>query len=415
MTNHDISVILIYSIKERRVFMKPILPLGVKLITERLEKHGKSAHIVGGCVRDFLLSKTPYDYDITTNALPEEMKEIFSDFKTVETGIKHGTLTVLCDGNPYEVTTYRIDGEYEDHRHPTSVLFTDKLASDLSRRDFTMNAICYSERDGFVDMFSGIEDIKNRIIRAVGEPSKRFDEDALRILRAIRFASVLGFEIEENTAESAKEKAVLLASVSAERIYTEWKKLLSGVAAHSVISEYGDIVSVFLFAEPIVLPPERLFASASFEARQLSLFELSLENPRESFESFCDRMKTDAKTKKIGALALGNLGFALSDAVSARLMLIRIGEEATRLVAELKRLKGEKTLTQAELDLVVNGDAPLSLSALKAGGEDMKEIGFVGKEIGEALERLLIMTAKGELKNEREALLSAAGKLKNGI
>ena len=393
--------------------MKPKLPIGVRIITERLEKNGKCAHIVGGCVRDFLLSKTPCDYDITTDALPEEMKEIFSDFKTVETGIKHGTLTVLSQGEPYEVTTYRVDGEYEDHRHPTSVTFTDKLSLDLSRRDFTVNAIAYSERDGFVDMFSGLEDLGKKLIRAVGEPQKRFDEDALRILRAIRFASVLDFKIEENTAKSAIEMAHLLSSVSAERIYTEWKKLLSGIASYEVISEYGEIISVFLFSEPIILPSKDLFLSLSPEARQLSLFALSVKFPHERFADFCDRMKTDAKTKRLGTLALENLSENLSDEESARLLIIRIGGDAVKLLSEIKRAMGEAAVE--DIDGIINSGYPFSVSDLAVGGEDMKAMGFFGREIGSVLDSLLKMTATDKIKNEREALLKAAEKIKNGI
>jgi len=393
--------------------MKPILPSGVKIIIKRLEAYGKRAHIVGGCVRDFLLSKEPYDYDITTDALPEEMKRIFSDLRTVETGIKHGTLTVLLDGSSYEVTTYRVDGEYEDHRHPKSVVFTDSLLGDLSRRDFTMNAICYSERDGFVDMFSGIEDIRKGIIRAVGEPSVRFEEDALRILRAIRFASVLDFKIEESTARSAIEKAELLLSVSAERIYTEWKKLLSGVAAHKVISEYVKIISRFLFPEPIVVPDADAFSLASPQARQLSLFALSVEEPAKRFADFSVRMKTDSKTKRLGVAALENLTAPLSKAEDARLLIIKLGIEVTELISELKLLVGDKdALSPEKIREVSESGYPLSLSELKVGGEDVKALGFSGKDIGKVLEKLLIMTAADKVMNERDALLTAARKIK---
>ena len=396
--------------------MMPVLPVGVKIIIERLEECGKRAHIVGGCVRDFLLSKEPFDYDITTNALPQDMKEIFSDMKTVETGIKHGTLTVICDGLPYEVTTYRVDGEYEDHRRPSSVKFTDSLFLDLARRDFTMNAICYSERDGFIDKFSGVEDIKNKLIRAVGNPAQRFFEDALRILRAIRFASVLGFEIENETARAAIEKAYLLKSVSAERIYTEWKKLIGGTCAYNVISAYGSIISEFLFKEPIVLPEKDLFFKGSPEARQLSLFLLSVENPSERFADFCDRMKTDSKTKRLGIAALENQHSDLSTPKDARLLIIRCGVEVAELVREVKELCGDKSSLDAHrLREVINGEYPLSLSELKVRGEDMKALGFSGKEIGKILERLLVMTACDEVKNEREALISAAENLNNGI
>ena len=170
-----------------------------QLIIEKLNSCGFKAYIVGGCVRDYLMGLTPSDIDITTNAKPEETKEVFSDFRVIETGIKHGTVSVLVNGRQFEVTTFRIDSEYSDNRHPDSVSFTSNIEEDLARRDFTMNAIAYNEQEGFIDPFGGMEDIKNRIIRCVGKPDKRFNEDALRILRALRFSSVTGFDIEENT------------------------------------------------------------------------------------------------------------------------------------------------------------------------------------------------------------------------
>ena len=396
--------------------MIPKLPSGAQLIIKRLEDAGKEAHIVGGCVRDFLLSKEPFDYDITTNALPEEMKEIFSDMRTVETGIKHGTLTVIAEGEPYEVTTYRVDGEYENHRKPKSVTFSASLTEDLSRRDFTMNAICYSERDGFIDEFSGIEDIKNRIIRAVGEPSLRFEEDALRILRALRFASQLGFAVEKNTEEALFEKAHLLSSVSAERIYTEWHKLVGGRFALEVIDRYKEIISRFLFAEPVVLPEKDKFVSAKPDIRQLSLFALSHDASAEAFCDFCDRMKTDSKTKRVGAAALTFIDIPLLTETDIRLAVIKLGEKTVRDIVSLKKICFLGNAPEEKLiNEVISSDYPFSLSELNVNGEDMKALGFFGKGIGEALASLLDMTAEDKVKNEREALLCAAEKIKNGI
>ncbi len=396
--------------------MTPKLPKGAELIIRRLEENGKRAHIVGGCVRDFLLFKTPYDYDITTEALPEEMRNIFSDLRTIDTGIKHGTLTVIAEGMPYEVTTYRIDGEYENHRKPKNVTFSDSLSADLSRRDFTMNAICYNECDGFIDEFSGMEDIKNRIIRAVGEPSLRFEEDALRILRALRFASQLGFAIEGKTEAALFEKAHLLSSVSAERIYAEWYKLIEGRFAYEVIDRYRDIISRFLFAEPIVLPEKDKFDSAKADIRQLSLFALSRKDSCSAFSDFCDRMKTDAKTKREGIIALSNIGISLLTETDIRLALIKVGQGAVRDISALKEICSlNGAPEEAVINAVVSSNYPLSLSELAVGGEDIKAIGFLGKEIGDTLSTLLAMTARDEVKNEREALLSVAEKIKNGI
>lgn len=201
-----------------------LLPKAVKFIIDTLNAKGFEAYIVGGCVRDHLLGKVPKDWDITTSALPLQVKAAFKH--TYDTGIEHGTVTVLIDKVGYEVTTYRIDGEYKDNRHPDSVIFTSKLAGDLARRDFTMNAIAYNPTDGFVDEFNGIGDIKNRLIRAVREPSSRFNEDALRMMRALRFSAQLGFDIEQQTRLAIQKNAALIKNISMERIRDELLKLI---------------------------------------------------------------------------------------------------------------------------------------------------------------------------------------------
>lgn len=200
------------------------IPENAAAIIERLMVHGFEAYAVGGCVRDSILGRMPEDWDITTSARPEQIKQIFS--RTVDTGIEHGTVTVLMDKEQFEVTTYRVDGEYEDHRHPKEVAFTASLEEDLKRRDFTINAMAYNPKTGLVDIFHGIEDLEHRVIRCVGEPGERFDEDALRILRAIRFSAQLGFDIDEDTEKAMSEKAGDLKNISAERIRVELVKLL---------------------------------------------------------------------------------------------------------------------------------------------------------------------------------------------
>ena len=214
------------------------LPENVEYIIRSLYEAGYEAFAVGGCIRDTLLGRKPDDWDITTNALPEEIKKIFRH--TVDTGIAHGTVTVLIyperDTAPdsYEVTTYRIDGDYSDGRHPDSVSFTKKLSEDLRRRDFTINAMAYNEEVGIVDLFGGQKDLLEGVIRCVGDPDERFDEDALRILRAVRFSAQLGFEIEKETARSIIRHAEKLGAVSKERIYTEISKLICSVHAEKI-------------------------------------------------------------------------------------------------------------------------------------------------------------------------------------
>lgn len=206
------------------MIVKMILPEKVNFIIHTLQKHGFEGYAVGGCVRDAMLSRVPQDWDITTSAKPEQVKELFRH--TIDTGIEHGTVTVMLDHEGFEVTTYRIDGEYEDARHPKEVQFTSNLLEDLKRRDFTINAMAYNEEDGLVDAFDGLGDLKRGIIRCVGRAEERFTEDALRMLRAVRFAAQLGFEIEEETKQAIKKLAPNLAKVSAERIQIELVKLL---------------------------------------------------------------------------------------------------------------------------------------------------------------------------------------------
>lgn len=218
------------------------MPKNVDIAINLLQSAGFEAYAVGGCVRDSLLGKTPNDWDITTSAKPEDMKSVFADFHCIDTGIKHGTVTVVIDGEPLEITTFRLDGEYEDNRHPKSVTFTSNLGADLGRRDFTVNAMAYSKMTGIVDLFGGQNDLKNKIIRCVGDPDRRFNEDALRILRALRFASALDFEIEEKTAQSLLKNRALLGNISEERIAKELLKLVCGKGAKRILTDFAPVL-----------------------------------------------------------------------------------------------------------------------------------------------------------------------------
>lgn len=218
------------------------MPKNVDIAINLLQSAGFEAYAVGGCVRDSLLGKTPNDWDITTSAKPEDMKSVFADFHCIDTGIKHGTVTVVIDGEPLEITTFRLDGEYEDNRHPKSVTFTSDLGADLGRRDFTVNAMAYSKKAGTVDLFGGQNDLKNKIIRCVGDPDRRFNEDALRILRALRFASALDFEIEEKTAQSLLKNRALLGNISEERIAKELLKLVCGKGAKRILTDFAPVL-----------------------------------------------------------------------------------------------------------------------------------------------------------------------------
>ena len=218
------------------------MPKNVDIAINLLQSAGFEAYAVGGCVRDSLLGKTPNDWDITTSAKPEDMKSVFINFHCIDTGIKHGTVTVVIDGEPLEITTFRLDGEYEDNRHPKSVTFTSNLGADLGRRDFTVNAMAYSKMTGTVDLFGGENDLKNKIIRCVGDPDRRFNEDTLRILRALRFASALDFEIEEKTAQSLLKNRALLGNISEERISKELLKLVCGKGAKRILTDFAPVL-----------------------------------------------------------------------------------------------------------------------------------------------------------------------------
>ncbi len=207
------------------------LPAYVTCVMDTLRDAGHRGYVVGGSLRDLLRGVTPHDYDMTTDALPDEMLEIFRAFRVIPTGLKHGTLTVMSEGNPIEVTTHRVDGTYSDARHPESVSFTRKLEGDLSRRDFTVNAMAWNEETGLVDLFEGQADLRNGILRTVGEPDTRFSEDALRSLRLFRFSAQLDFDIEENTLQGAARTAAGLGKISVERVFSEITRLLE--ASHA--------------------------------------------------------------------------------------------------------------------------------------------------------------------------------------
>lgn len=222
------------------------LPFQIAEILSRLENFGYEAYVVGGCVRDYLMGAEPHDFDVATSAEPSETERVFSDCRVIETGIKHGTVTVLYKGNSVEITTFRVDGGYSDGRHPDAVTFTRNVENDLARRDFTMNGIAYSPKTGFVDPFNGGEDIKKGVIRCIGDPGERFGEDALRILRALRFSAVLGFEIEDKTADMIRSMRGALFKVSAERVFSEMRRMLCGKDIKRVMLEYTEIFTLIV-------------------------------------------------------------------------------------------------------------------------------------------------------------------------
>ena len=282
--------------------MKIEVPKKVQTIIRTLQEHGYDAYAVGGCVRDSLLFRSPADWDITTSAKPLEVKEIFK--RTVDTGLQHGTVTVLIEKEGFEVTTYRIDGEYEDSRHPKEVIFTGNLEEDLKRRDFTINAMAYNDAVGLVDVFGGRQDLQDKIVRCVGNPQERFTEDALRILRAVRFSAQLGFFIEEKTKEAAKVLAPTLKNISAERIQTELLKLLVSKNPHYLKTAWE------LGITKIVLPEFDVLMETSMGEKTLKAFAYTSADKAERLAVlFANMEKTPEKSRDLAQKILRRLRF----------------------------------------------------------------------------------------------------------
>ena len=391
------------------------IPAGCLAVMERLASCGYPAYLVGGCVRDLCREVEPHDYDLTTPASPAEMKRVFDGFRVIGTGIAHGTLTVLSDGRPYEVTTYRVDGEYSDGRHPDGVTFTSSLEEDLRRRDFTVNAMAYSPATGLVDPFGGQADLAARTLRAVGEPDKRFSEDALRILRALRFSATLGFTIEKNTAAALTRLAPTVRRVSPERIRDELFKLLAGDCSGAVLTAYRDV----LFAAVPALAPigDRYPDAAAAAARLysdpvLALAALASPLGSDATAALFRSLKTDKKSERRAALAVAALAAGLPSALpEAGLFLVAYGEATARDAISLAAASGVPTDTakRALSDFLATG-RPITLRDLAVRGDDLSAI--PARERGKVLSRLLRLAASGEVANDREALLSRA--LNNG-
>lgn len=386
------------------------LPSDTEYIIETLQKNGYEAYAVGGCVRDMLNGDTPHDFDITTSAEPEAVISLFE--KTVPTGIKHGTVTVIINGVPNEVTTYRTDGEYRDHRRPDSVIFVKSLREDLARRDFTVNAMAYNKRDGLKDFFGGKQDIQNRILRAVGEPERRFYEDALRILRLFRFSSVLGFNIEENTLKAALEYAPTLKSVSAERIYSELLKTLCGkkTAALKPLTDIGGLRFSGLTSSPDygILP---LLGSADTK-----LFAF-LYSGGADVTAALDFLRVPNKTKKAARdmLTLLNMPFPKTKP-EIKEMLYLTSPVSVENYFDYKAAYGENCENaRSMLSEIIENAEPYKISDLKIRGEDLKKLGIRGRETGEMLEALRKYVIPDPTLNTKSRLLEEIKNLRSNF
>lgn len=377
------------------------IPDYVKIVMERLFSAGESVYIVGGSVRDALLNKDAHDFDLTSSALPERVIELFSDMRVIPTGLSHGTVTVVSDGHPLEITTFRVDGEYRDMRHPEEVIYTKRIEEDLSRRDFTVNAMAYNQREGLVDVFFGISDLDNKIIRTVRDPYERFNEDALRIMRAFRFSAQLGFTIEESTLKAAAELSEKLTLISKERILSEFIKLICSPYPQKPLKLMRDLgVMKYIFdgyqpsdiaidslalSEPDELLRLALFFSdASADLARLELSRLKASNKQKSASSIVDVQKNAISSRKELAKLRASIGDLAFIALKSSVLLGYSPESSLAFL---------------------NDKTPSSISELAIGGNDLISLGYEGREIGKLLSRLLDAVIDDPSLNTREKLI----------
>ncbi len=435
------------------------LPRGVTRILTQLTVRGYQAYVVGGCVRDCLLGRTPKDWDVCTSATPEDMLRAFAGWHVAETGLKHGTLTVLAEGEPYEVTTFRVDGAYTDHRHPDGVTFVTDVREDLARRDFTVNAMAYHPDTGLVDAFGGREDLARGLIRCVGDAATRFREDALRILRALRFAAVYGFAIEEQTARAAHSLKGTLHDVAAERIRVELAKLLCGECAADILRAYADVVfEVLPWLRPMAgldqrnphhrwdvwehtlhavteVPPTEVLRLTmllhdcgkpdcmTVDDRGVGHFYGHQTHSEERAQAVLAYLRVDNATARRVLTLVRRHDVPLSaEPKLLKRRLNELGEEALRQLIEVRRAdalgQGTNDRNQVEtwaeamreaLDALLAQTPCVTLKQLAVNGGDLLAMGVPGgKLIGCCLNCLLEEVLDERLPNRREALLARA-------
>lgn len=437
------------------------VPKTVELIINQIENAGYEAFLVGGCVRDIFLGKEPLDWDITTSAHPEKVIEIFSNYKIVPTGLKHGTVGVIINQTAYEITTYRTENGYSDNRHPDIVEYSTSIKDDLSRRDFSMNAIAYNPKIGIYDPFDGISDIKNKIIRTIGNPDIRFGEDALRILRGLRFAAILGFDIELKTAKSIIENKELLRKISKERIASEFNKLICGDYAERILAEYRDVFSVFIpeiastfnfcqhnphhcfdvWRHSLValknIEKDKTLRLAiffhdigkpyTFKLDQNGIGHFKTHNIKgtEITRSVLKRLKYDRKTiLDVTWLVYHHDQKLQTDRASVKHYINIYGAEMLKMLMKVqladnsaKKEKRSKRYTDAELilkttDDILSKNECCTMSQLNINGNDILSLGIrSGEKIGEILNNLLELVINEKCKNEKNELIKEIEKL----
>ena len=389
-----------------------IYPEYISAVLSVLRSNGYEAYIVGGSVRDSLLGLSPNDFDITTSALPEKTLELFSDHKLVTTGIKHGTVTIISDSHPVEVTTFRIDGDYKDSRHPSAVLFTDSIVADLSRRDFTVNAMAYDDERGVIDPFDGRADLERKIIRTVGDATRRFSEDALRIMRAFRFSAQLGFSIDDDTITAARSMRSGLASVSRERIAVEFLKLITAPDPLYAVGKMKEC-EIFEYVLADHTPSDEqiraLAGAPSTERARLAILLCSA--PEETRKGILAGLKLSNRLTSNTLTIAKRLSERLSgDETDARRLIGSCGELIEDTLGAARALG----ILDADFEALVRANLSQKLcftyADLAIGGKELMAIGAAGKEIGEVLDHLLDHLISEPADNERERLLELAKK-----
>lgn len=407
--------------------MKIDLPKYVKFIIDKIDKYGYEAFIVGGCVRDYILGIEPNDYDITTNANPNTIIDIFKDFKIIKTGIKHGTVGILIDKNIYEITTYRIESEYECNRRPKSVEFTSNIVDDLKRRDFTINAMAYNDKKGLIDKFGGALDLKNKVIKTVGNPDKRFNEDGLRIIRAIRFSAKLGFNIEEKTLNSIYKNYHIVKNISVERITEEVNKIIISENPQNIILLYKvrifkalGISYNFDNNEYLDLEKQlkiiRLIDELDYKLLMLQyIINLKIKDYKQD-DYIVNILKYSNKTKS-SINSLMEYMFINENnlnRVDIKYILNKIGHSTFKRILNLKSIYYSKVLNETDknieeyikiIDDIINNKECYTIKDLKLDGNDLKEIGYKGYEIGQSLNYLLEEVIKNPKINSKNILI----------
>jgi len=383
------------------------LPEYVNKTLEALESYGYRAYLVGGCVRDLLMDRSPKDYDIATNALPEEVQGIFS--KTIPTGLKHGTVTVVLSHAQIEVTTFRKDGDYADNRHPEQVTYVDDLTEDLARRDFTMNAIALNRSGEIEDPFDGRVDIRQKVIRCVGTPNFRFTEDALRMFRALRFSAQLGFQIAEETREAIKAQSNLANSLSAERVRDEIEKILCS-ASPGILGDvigYG-LLDAYLTRTSINAETlERLNHIKEIDARWCAFAAILIYSGAiADSKAFLRVLRLPRVIVEEAGIAAGLVQNPLpADQIALKHLLAAHGENVVRLAALANRCLGRQ-ISIEDIEQILQSDACYQIKDLALQGKDLLAYGIPpGAEIGETLRKLLTEVIKDPSKNTKEGLL----------